>query len=138
MKRLGCVYLSLILLVGLLPLTANAANLEVEAKSALLMDVATGTVLYEQNSHERLSPASVTKVVGSICSFHRPTIRTAAAIANTPPKTLPKTNLNFCIKLPSLSISFCAEGIPAHSYHYTNPIILQIVKMSMNFTKKPP
>ena len=63
MKRLGCVLLSFLLLVGLLPLTAKAANLEVEAKSALLMDVATGTVLYEHNAHEKLSPASVTKVM---------------------------------------------------------------------------
>ena len=63
MKRLGCVLLSIMLLVGLLPLNANAANLNAEAKSALLMDVATGTVLYEQNSHERLAPASVTKVM---------------------------------------------------------------------------
>ena len=34
-----------------------------EAKSALLMDVATGTVLHEQNAHEALAPASVTKVM---------------------------------------------------------------------------
>ena len=32
-------------------------------KSAVLMDVATGTILYESNSHERLAPASVTKVM---------------------------------------------------------------------------
>ena len=63
MKRLGCVLLSLILLVGLLPPAAKAADLEVEAKSALLMDVATGTVLFEQNAHESLAPASVTKVM---------------------------------------------------------------------------
>ena len=63
MKRLGLVLLSFVLLVGLLPCAAKAANLEVEAKSAALMDVATGTVLYEQNSHEALAPASVTKVM---------------------------------------------------------------------------
>ena len=63
MKRLGWILVSFSLLLGLLPLTAQAANLEVEAKSALLMDVATGTVLYEQNPHDRLSPASVTKVM---------------------------------------------------------------------------
>ena len=34
-----------------------------EPKSALLMDAATGTVLYESNPHERLAPASVTKVM---------------------------------------------------------------------------
>lgn len=63
MKRLGWIFVCISLLAGLLVLPAKAASLEVEAKSALLMDVATGTVLYEQNSHERLSPASVTKVM---------------------------------------------------------------------------
>jgi D-alanyl-D-alanine carboxypeptidase (penicillin-binding protein 5/6) len=38
-------------------------ELEVAGKSALLMDAATGTVLYEKNAHEKLAPASVTKVM---------------------------------------------------------------------------
>ena len=63
MKRLGWILVVVSLLVGLLPCAVQAANLEVEAKSALLMDVATGTILYEQNSHEALAPASVTKVM---------------------------------------------------------------------------
>ena len=63
MKRLGWILVSLSLLLGLLPMQVQAANLEVEAKSALLMDVATGTILFEQNSHEALAPASVTKVM---------------------------------------------------------------------------
>ena len=63
MKRLGWILVSFVLLLGLLPVTAKAADLEVEAKSALLMDVATGTVLYAQNAHEALAPASVTKVM---------------------------------------------------------------------------
>ncbi len=62
MKRL-CVVLALGLLLGLLPVRANAVNLEVAGKSALLMDMATGKVLYEQNAHEKLAPASVTKVM---------------------------------------------------------------------------
>ena len=63
MKRFGWLLVTVLLLVGLLPVTAKAANLEVEAKSATLMDVATGTILFEQNSHEPLAPASVTKVM---------------------------------------------------------------------------
>ena len=51
------------LLLCLLPTGACAAELEVDGKSAVLMDVATGTVLLEQNPHERLSPASVTKIM---------------------------------------------------------------------------
>ena len=63
MKRLGWFVVCLVLVVGLIPHPVSAANMEVEAKSALLMDVATGTVLFEQNSHEALAPASVTKVM---------------------------------------------------------------------------
>ena len=36
---------------------------EVAAKSALLMDYSTGTVLFEQNADTPLPPASVTKVM---------------------------------------------------------------------------
>ena len=53
----------LCLLLSLLPVGAQAADLEVAGKSALLMDMATGTVLYEKNAHEKLAPASVTKVM---------------------------------------------------------------------------
>ena len=63
MKRLGAVVLTLVLLMGVLPVRSRAAELTVKGKSALLMDVATGTVLYEQNAHEALAPASVTKVM---------------------------------------------------------------------------
>ena len=62
MKRLS-VLLVVCLLLTMLPVHANAAELNVAGKSALLMDIATGTVLYEQNAHERLAPASVTKVM---------------------------------------------------------------------------
>ncbi len=37
--------------------------LEIPAKSCILMDVATGTVLYEKESHLKLPPASITKVM---------------------------------------------------------------------------
>ena len=55
--------LALAVLLSLFPLSAGAVELEVAGKSALLMDAATGTVLYEKNAHEKLAPASVTKVM---------------------------------------------------------------------------
>jgi len=63
MKRAVGLVLALVLVLGALPLGANAVELEVAGKGVCLMDIATGTVLYEKNSHERLSPASVTKVM---------------------------------------------------------------------------
>lgn len=41
----------------------ESAPLTLSSKSAVLMDGATGTVLYEKNSHEAMPPASVTKVM---------------------------------------------------------------------------
>ena len=63
MKRVGWILVVCGLLLGILPWNAEAAALEVAGKSSVLMDVATGTVLYESNSHEALAPASVTKVM---------------------------------------------------------------------------
>lgn len=62
MKRLG-ILLAIVLLLGTLAAPARATDLQVAGKSALLMDIATGTVIYENNAHEKLAPASVTKVM---------------------------------------------------------------------------
>ena len=62
MKRILTMITVLITLI-VLPFPVQAAQLKVAGKSAALMDVATGTVLYESNSHEQLAPASVTKVM---------------------------------------------------------------------------
>lgn len=51
-----------VLLMAAVPV-AQAAGPEIAAPSAILIDAATGTILYEKNAHERLAPASVTKVM---------------------------------------------------------------------------
>ena len=63
MRKIFCFVLALLLLLPVFALSAAAAGPEVGGKSALLMDVATGTVLFEKNAHEKLAPASVTKVM---------------------------------------------------------------------------
>ena len=62
MKRAGRMIAAALLFLAL-PLRTQAAELDIDGKSAVLMDVATGTVLYESNPHEPLAPASVTKVM---------------------------------------------------------------------------
>ena len=54
----------IILLLALLPLRSFA--LEPQGKSALLMEAATGTVLFEQDADVPLAPASVTKVMSML------------------------------------------------------------------------
>ena len=41
----------------------DQAPFSVEAKSAVLMEATTGTVLFAQNENEALPPASVTKIM---------------------------------------------------------------------------
>lgn len=49
---------------GRIPTVSRAEDtLRIAAPSALLMERETGTVLYEKNAHERLFPASVTKIM---------------------------------------------------------------------------
>ena len=62
MKRIT-VLLMLVLVLPALISGVSGEGLDVPVKSAVLMDVATGTVLYEKNAHEALAPASVTKVM---------------------------------------------------------------------------
>ena len=53
----------ILLLVCLWPVSVQAVELDLEAPSALLMEKSTGQVLYAQNEHQKLEPASVTKVM---------------------------------------------------------------------------
>ncbi|WPX07708.1 D-alanyl-D-alanine carboxypeptidase family protein [Anaerocellum danielii] len=47
-------------------LQTQTPSLEISAKSAILVDFDTGKILYEKNSHEKLSPASITKIMTMI------------------------------------------------------------------------
>ena len=42
---------------------SSAADLQITSKSAILIEQTTGKIIYEHNSHEKLSPASVTKIM---------------------------------------------------------------------------
>jgi D-alanyl-D-alanine carboxypeptidase (penicillin-binding protein 5/6) len=59
MRRWICILLAALTLC----VPAYAAGAEAAAPSYVLMDAATGTVLLERDAHERLAPASVTKVM---------------------------------------------------------------------------
>lgn len=61
MKRFLAALMAAALLV--LPAAAVAGAPETDCASAVLMEKETGTVLFEQNAHDKLEPASVTKVM---------------------------------------------------------------------------
>lgn len=61
--------LSLILLVATLPVLAQQPDLSVAAKSFVLSDFHSGQVLASHNPHERLDPASLTKLMTAYVVF---------------------------------------------------------------------
>ena len=61
MKKLAAALLAAALLV--LPAQAVSGAPTVDAAAAVLMEKETGAILYEQNAHDKLEPASVTKVM---------------------------------------------------------------------------
>lgn len=48
---------------------SSGTALDIAAPSAVLMEASTGTILYEKNPHERLRPASITKIMTMILIF---------------------------------------------------------------------
>jgi serine-type D-Ala-D-Ala carboxypeptidase (penicillin-binding protein 5/6) len=67
MKRVICIMAAFFLIVSLFPSIGfaqeNKSELAEAAKSAILIERDTGAVLYEKNSHEKLAPASMTKIM---------------------------------------------------------------------------
>ena len=61
-KKILCLISILVLIFS--SFTFSTANeFDVDAKSAILIDAGTGKVLYEKDSHQKLPPASVTKIM---------------------------------------------------------------------------
>ncbi len=70
-RRKGWLVLLLVLLIALCPVEVfgEEAALQLESPSALLMDGATGQILFEKNSNEQRPPASVTKIMTLLLIF---------------------------------------------------------------------
>ncbi len=58
-----CIVLLLFNHLTLVVIAKSTEDLDIKAKSAILIEGSTGKILYEKNSHEKLPPASVTKVM---------------------------------------------------------------------------
>ena len=63
MKKLMGALLAALCVLTLLPRTAVAVELPLTSRAALLMEKTTGQILFAQNEHEALEPASVTKIM---------------------------------------------------------------------------
>lgn len=62
-KRLAMLFLVLAFFASFIRINVYADGIEVDAKSALLMEPDTGEIIYEKNIHQKFAPASVTKIM---------------------------------------------------------------------------
>lgn len=66
-KRITSLLLVTVILFAAMPHAASAAEIEkAAARAALLVDINTGTVLYEQSARDPLPPASTTKIMTAL------------------------------------------------------------------------
>lgn len=63
------VFLFILAAALLLPAAALAAQPNIKASAAILMDAKTGQILYEKKAHNKLAPASTTKILTAIIAI---------------------------------------------------------------------
>lgn len=73
-KKIICMILSLLCIVQLKPVSVSASEYwpegpETESPSVILMELSTGTILYEKNSREAHYPASITKILTTLVAL---------------------------------------------------------------------
>lgn len=68
-KKFLVVVLALVMALG--PVVPVRADLSISAPAAVLIEASTGEVIYEKNSTERRSPASITKIMTLLLTFEQ-------------------------------------------------------------------
>lgn len=63
MKKVIIMFFIMFLLVPCVKAEESSTVLAPNAKSAIIMEYSTGKILYENNSHEKMAPASMTKMM---------------------------------------------------------------------------
>lgn len=66
MKKFLLLLIGVVLLLPSGNVCAEELNLAENAKSAILIEASTGEIIFEKNSHERLVPASMTKMMSML------------------------------------------------------------------------
>lgn len=69
LRRLLALFLLVAVMAGSIVPAYAIDEIHIEAKAALLVDAESGTVLYEQDAHRELAPASITKVMTALLVF---------------------------------------------------------------------
>jgi len=63
-------------------LAQNTASLNIHSPAVILMEMQTGRIIYERNIHQRMYPASITKVMSAIVVLEHSTLDTVVTICD--------------------------------------------------------
>ncbi|MGE5629097.1 MAG: serine hydrolase [Solirubrobacterales bacterium] len=86
MKKLTAFLITLIMLVSSIPVTAMASSAPtVSADSAVLMDGATGKILYSKNMNTAYPPASTTKIMTALLTLEKCKLDDVVTVGKKPP-----------------------------------------------------
>ena len=118
MKRFLSLFLCLTLILGILPSqTAYAAaewpsDISISADGGILMDINSGAVLYEKNSHEPYYPASITKILTALIVIENCSLDETVTFSNTAVNTLePNSSILGARAGDTLSVRDCLYAL---------------------------
>ncbi len=78
MKKFSIIFL-IIFLIGIIPTNSFA----ISARSAIVLDAASGRILFEHNSHTKRGMASTTKIMTALCALEYGNLEKTVTISNT-------------------------------------------------------
>lgn len=118
MKRILSIFLCLALILGFVPgETAYAAvewpsDISISADGGILMDINSGAVLFEKNSHEAYYPASITKILTALIVIENCGLDETVTFSNTAVNTLePNSSILGARAGDTLSVRDCLYAL---------------------------
>ena len=118
MKRILSIFLCLALILGFVPgETAYAAaewpsGISISADGGILMDINSGAVLFEKNSHEPYYPASITKILTALIVIENCGLDETVTFSNTAVNTLePNSSILGARAGDTLSVRDCLYAL---------------------------
>lgn len=85
MRKILIIFAALFIIIGQLFMQPAWALPQITGKSAVLMDLHSGQVLYEKSKDEKLPPASITKVMTAILAIESGKLDKVVTISEKPP-----------------------------------------------------
>ena len=121
----------------LLPIASNSYEEwpdgpAVGAQGAILMEAETGTILYEKNIHERLYPASVTKILTCLIGMENCQMNETVKLSKEAVFSIPRDSSNIGLDVgEEITVEQCLYGILVGSANEASNALAEHVSGTM-------